>query len=121
MLRRRSVVAISRRESEPTSFGAEKIRAKTVESRSVPRSPVRSEWKNPRLSHDLSAFSRLYAKSTDCVAEKGGFEPPSLFQDSMGGIRPEFVALFGPNKARLPKRPCSPGISLSSDLSGSLG
>ena len=71
---RRSVGAVSKLEGEPTSFGAERIPAKTAESRSVPRSPVRSEWKNPSLSRDLSAFSKLYAKSTDCVAEGSGFE-----------------------------------------------
>jgi hypothetical protein len=61
-------------ESEPLLFRAERIPAKTGESGPVPRSPVRSAWKNPGLLRDLSAFSRLYAKSTDCVAERTGFE-----------------------------------------------
>src|ERR1700692_708670 len=93
MFRRRSIVAVSRRKSEPTSFGAERIPANTAESRSVPRSPVRSAWKNPGLPRDLSAFSRLYAKSSDCVAERGGFEPQRPF-----GIR---WAKFGPSLAHI--------------------
>src|SRR6266436_1002607 len=96
MLRRRSVVAVSRRESEPTSFGAERIPAKTAESRSVPRSPVRSKWKNPGLSRDLSAFSRLYAKSTDCVADDTVCcEPFSGFQISCSAGKKQGISQFG--------------------------
>jgi hypothetical protein len=47
----------------------------------------------------FSTFSRRIKKPRDWLAEKGGFEPPSLFQDSMGGIRPEFGALFVPKKS----------------------
>jgi hypothetical protein len=57
----------------------------------------------------------------DSVAERGGFEPPRLVQDSMGGIRPEFGTLFGPKKNVQAEEKLFARNSLSSDLSGSLG
>ena len=57
------------------------------------RIPLRSSlsgalrFEKPGLPRNLSAFSRSYAKSTDCLAEKGGFEPPILFQDGRNSSR----------------------------------
>ena len=44
----------------------------------------------------------------DCVAERGGFEPAVPRGLLWAEIRPEFGALFGPTKATVPDRICSP-------------
>jgi hypothetical protein len=69
MFRRSAAALMPKPESEPLLFRAERIRAKTGESGPVSRSPVHSGQERRRLPRDLSAFSRLYAKPTDCVAD----------------------------------------------------
>jgi hypothetical protein len=67
------------RRSEPFLFRPERIPAKPGESAVRTLSPVPYARKEPRLSRGFLASSKLEVKHSDCVAERGGFEPPRPF------------------------------------------
>jgi hypothetical protein len=55
--------------------------------------------RNSPYSRIFRSFCAELAAEKDSVAERDGFEPAAPRGPSMGGIRPEFGALFNPNES----------------------
>ena len=79
----------------PTEILAANLR---VTYRKVGFSATTYMQKKP-LARAIQQLERRISRDKDWVAERGGFELPSPFMLPMGGIRPEFGPLFGPNKS----------------------
>jgi hypothetical protein len=76
----------------------ENLPKSAVDSR-IQVSPVPSGRGKCAKVRTVFEFPAENAEIADCVAERGGFEPPRPFRICKGGIRSKFGALFGPKKS----------------------